>query len=67
MSERNNWDENDTILAFNYYQSVPPKQYGDNSDGVKQLAKLFGRTPGAVSKKLYNLMAFDDNSYSKGL
>jgi hypothetical protein len=51
------WDE--LILAFNLYCAIPFGQYHRGNPKVIGLAKLIGRTPGAVAMKLSNFASFD--------
>jgi putative restriction endonuclease len=61
------WTRDELILAINLYCKLPfGKMHGRNSR-VKDLAKLIGRSPGAVSRKLTNLASFDPFLKARGI
>lgn len=56
---RNNWTREELILAFNLYCKLPYGQFNNRNADIKELAKLLGRTPGAIAYKLVNFVSLD--------
>lgn len=56
---RNNWTREELILAFNLYCKLSYGKFNVSSIEVKTLAKIIGRTPGAVAYKLVNFVSLD--------
>ena len=59
MAVRNNWTREELILAYNLYCKLPYGHFNVSSKEVQHLAKLIGRTPGAVAFKLVNFVNID--------
>jgi putative restriction endonuclease len=55
----NNWTYEEHILAYNLYCKVPFSKINSNYPPIKELAKLIGRTNGAVAMKLANFARLD--------
>ena len=58
MAKRN-WIREEHILAFNLYCKIPFSKINDRYQPVKDLAKVIGRTDGAVAMKLANFARLD--------
>lgn len=59
MAERNLWTRDEYILALNLYYKLPFGQLSQTNKNVQELAKLIGRTNGAVAMRLTNFAACD--------
>lgn len=55
----NNWNREEHILAFNLYCKIPFTKINERYPPVIELAKIIGRTNGAVSRKLANFARLD--------
>lgn len=53
------WNREETILAFELYCRTPFSKISQGNKDICELAKLLGRTPGAVGLKMHNLAHFD--------
>jgi putative restriction endonuclease len=53
------WTREQLILAFELYCRIPFQRTKANDSRVKELARLVGRTPASVARKLGNFGAFD--------
>lgn len=53
------WDRKELILAFELYCRIPFQKTKANNPEVINLAKILGRTPASVARKLGNFGAFD--------
>lgn len=53
------WTREESILAFELYCRIPFQHTKANNPSVQELARLLGRTPASVAKKLGNFGAFD--------
>jgi len=53
------WTRDELILAFDLYCRIPFKKTKANNPDVIQLAKLLGRSPASVARKLGNFGSFD--------
>jgi putative restriction endonuclease len=56
---RNNWTEEEHILAFNLYCKIPFTKINANYPPVRDLARVLGRTDGSVAMKLANFARLD--------
>ena len=56
---KRNWTRGALILAFNLYFKIPFGQINDDTPEIISLAKILGRTPGAVALKLANFAHLD--------
>lgn len=56
-----NWTREELILAFNLYFKIPYGQFNNRNKKVIELAKILGRTSGAVAYKLVNFVSLDRN------
>jgi len=64
------WNREELILAFELYCRIPFQKTKANNPAVIDLAKMMGRTPASVARKLGNFGAFDttlQNLNIKGL
>ncbi len=64
---RRNWTREELILAFNLYCKLPFGSLHSRNRRVLELAKIIGRTPGAVALKLTNFASFDPYLQSRGI
>ena len=55
----NKWTREELIIAFNLYCKIPFGKIDQKNPEIISLAKILGRTPGAVSWKLANLASLD--------
>ena len=53
------WNREETILAYDLYCRTPFSKIGQTNPDIIELAKLLGRTPGAVGLKMHNLAHYD--------
>jgi putative restriction endonuclease len=53
------WSRDELVLAFELYCRIPFKKTKANNPDVIQLARLLGRSPGSVARKLGNFGSFD--------
>jgi putative restriction endonuclease len=53
------WSRNELILAFELYCRIPFQKTKASNSEVQELAKILGRTPASVARKLGNFGAFD--------
>lgn len=65
MSQRN-WTRDETILAFELYCTIPSSKVTIHNEDVVSLARLLGRTPGAVKLKIQNFKSFDSSYTADG-
>jgi len=63
---RNLWTREELFLVFNLYCKLPYGNFNVSSKDVKELAKLIGRTPGAVAYKLVNFVSLDPKQKELG-
>lgn len=66
MASRNTWTREELILAYNLYCKLPYGHFNVSSKEVQHLAKLIGRTPGAVAFKLVNFVNIDPKQRELG-
>jgi putative restriction endonuclease len=57
--ERKNWTRDELIVAFNLYCKIPFSKISHRHPFIIKLADAIGRTPSAVSWKLFNFASFD--------
>lgn len=62
---RRNWSRDETLLAFELYFRLSPKEIRDTNAEIIGLAEKIGRVPGAVEAKLFNIQALDPYSIDK--
>lgn len=53
------WTREESILAFELYCRIPFQRTKANNPAVQELARILGRTPASVARKLGNFGAFD--------
>src|SRR4030042_621934 len=53
------WTREELILAFDLYCRIPFRKTKANNPDVIELAKLLGRSPASVARKLGNFGSFD--------
>ena len=66
MTERRNWTEEEEILALCLYYELPTSKHDKNTPQVQELARILGRSVGAVVYKLGNLKALDTSNDGVG-
>ncbi len=67
MSKNPNWTREQHILAFKLYNEIPFGQIDENTPEIQTLAKIIGRSPGAVSYKLANMARLDPVLQARGV
>ncbi len=62
-----NWNREELLIAFNFYCRTPfGKLHGRNPE-IIELARLMGRTPGALAMKLGNFASLDPAQKARGV
>lgn len=64
---RRNWNRDELILAFNLYCKLPFGRMHSRNPQVIKLAKLIGRSAGAVAWKLVNFARLDPSLQERGV
>ena len=67
MATRDNWSPEEHILAFNLYSQIPFGTIHERNPKIQELAKLIGRSVGAVSRKLANFSRLDPFLQKRGI
>ncbi len=67
MSKNPNWSREEHLLAFKLYNEIPFGQIDEDTPQIQGLAKLIGRSPGAVSYKLANFSRLDPVLQARGI
>jgi len=67
LDRKDNWNREDHILAFNLYCKIPFGSIHMHNPRVIQLARLLGRSVGAVSLKLSNFARLDPALQARGI
>ncbi len=65
--EKENWSEQELVVAFNLYCKLPFGQYHKHNKKVIEIAKILGRTPSAVALKLCNFARLDPVHQKRGI
>ena len=53
------WTHDESVLAFDLYCKIPFHKTKSNNPAVIELARILGRTPASIARKLGNFGAFD--------
>jgi len=61
------WTREESILAFELYCRIPFQRTTANNPAVKELARLIGRTPASVARRLGNFGALDPELRQKAI
>lgn len=61
------WERDETILAFDLYCRIPFRLTKRTNPSVIELARLIGRTPSSVARKLGNFGSFDPKLAEQGI
>jgi putative restriction endonuclease len=61
------WTREELIVAMNLYCKIPFGKMHQSNPLVVHLAKLIGRTPGAIAYKLVNLASLDPSLKARGI
>src|SRR5256714_7111883 len=61
------WTREEHILAFNLYSQIPFGTIHIRNPKIQELAKLLGRSVGAVSRKLANFARLDPFLQQRGI
>lgn len=61
------WTREQTILAFNLYCKIPYGTIHGRNPKLQELAKIIGRSTGAVGRKMQNLASFDPYHKARGI
>lgn len=67
MPRKDLWTREQTIIAFKLYCEIPFGQAHSRNKRVQEVAKLIGRTPGAVARKLGNFGSLDPELKARGI
>jgi putative restriction endonuclease len=67
MATGDNWSREEHILAFNLYSQIPFGTIHERNPKIQALAKLIGRSVGAVSRKLANFSRLDPFLQQRGI
>jgi len=67
MAKNENWTREQTIIAFNLYCSIPFGQAHSRNKEVQKVAKIIGRSAGAVARKLGNFGSLDPELKKRGV
>lgn len=67
MKKNPNWTRDEHILAFNLYNQIPFGRIDEKTPEIVELAKLIGRSAGAVSLKLANIARLDPFHQARGV
>ncbi len=59
MSERRLWTEDEVLIALALYEVTPLNKINARNPAVIRLARILGRSRGAVDRKLCNILALD--------
>lgn len=61
------WTKEELILAINLYVKLPfGKMHSRNAD-IQELAKILGRSPSSIARKLGNFAGFDPSLQARGI
>ena len=66
VERRKNWSREETLAALFLYLALPARLIDDKGKDVQALARAIGRTPAAVSLKIWNLASFDERRRARG-
>ena len=61
------WTREESVLAFELYCRIPFQRTKANNPTVQELARILGRTPASVARKLGNFGAFDPQLREKAI
>jgi len=53
------WSEEDLTIAIEFYETCPERMHTDSHDKCVELARLLGRTPGALDRIIRNIKYAD--------
>lgn len=67
MPRNDLWTREQTIIAFQLYCSIPFGQAHSRNKEVQRVAKIVGRTPSAVARKLGNFGSLDPELKKRGI
>lgn len=67
MAKSDNWTREQHILAFNLYSQIPFGTIHMGNPKLQELAKLLGRSVGAVSYKLGNFARLDPALHARNI
>ena len=67
MAGRNNWTDEETILAFYYYCQIPFGKIHKTNPLIIKIAEMIGRSPSAVVFKMGNLGHFDPSLQARNV
>ncbi len=67
MPPKNLWTREELIVAFNLYLTIEFGKIHSKNPDVIRLAKILGRTPGAISRRLANFTAIDPFHQKRGV
>lgn len=67
MPRNDLWTREQTIIAFKLYCEIPFGQAHSRNNDVQEVARIIGRTPGAVARKLGNFGSLDPELKARGI
>lgn len=67
MPRKDVWTREQTIIAFKLYCEIPFGQAHSRNPKVQETAKIVGRTPGAVARKLGNFGSLNPELKARGV
>lgn len=67
MARSDLWTREQTLLAFNLYLKIPYGTIHGGNSRIQELAKVTGRSSGAVGRKMLNLASFDPVQQARGI
>ena len=67
MAGRNNWTDEETILAFYHYCQIPFGKIHKTNPLIIKIAEMIGRSPSAVVFKMGNLGHFDPSLQARNV
>lgn len=67
MARKDIWTEEQITVVFYEFCRKPFGQFSSTKEFVQQLAKLIGRTPAAIVRKVGNLASFDPKMKDRGV
>jgi len=67
MMAKNNWNREETIIAFNVYCKIPFKSSSKSNPTIIKYANILGRSPSALNMKVGNFGRLDPELKKQGI
>ena len=61
------WSKDELIVAINLYIKLPFGKMHSRNPEIQELAKIIGRSPSSVARKLGNFASFDPKLQARGI